>query len=597
MPSDPRDPKSTGRRGRDSASDMGSTGGRNSRDQDRWASTDDRWTTEGRRVRYGQGSTRYRYSDDHDWRSTDFGGDNAGAGLDGEGRRERRRTRDDERGRGRSAGNRSARTGGTGGPGGDDDSPATGRADRPRGLRGRPLMLVAACAAGGVLATSGLSYAAVDHYTSTIARQEVFSAITAERPADDDGLNIMVVGSDNREGISEERRLELKLGLADFGRHTDTILIAHVASNGAVDVVSIPRDSEVTIGAYTDAEGVQWDESESKLNAAFGIGGAPMLVETFEQNAGVRIDHYLEVDFNGFIDIVDALGGVEVCSPVAVDDELSGLRIPAGQSTVDGAMGLSYVRARYFDPMADFGRMQRQQAFLAGMFSKAVSSDVLLNPARINSVVSAGLASLSGDETLDQDRIKGLIATLKGTDPGAVRFLTLPTSGDTMVDDGGTAVAWDEQATSAIFTGLKGSGSVFEGIREALANLPQVEVPASEVGVTVLNGTGVPGAAGSAAERFTKAGFPVAEIANGELTDRTLIEIDPNYAEGRATLTTALPDAQVREVAGLGPVAHVTIGDDFRGLAGFRVKGAQPNQEADDEVRPNRTAADDLCSQ
>ncbi|MDQ1247213.1 MAG: LytR family transcriptional regulator [Actinomycetota bacterium] len=461
----------------------------------------------------------------------------------------------------------------------------------------RPLLAVGAAVAAGVLATSGLSYAAVAHFTGAVQHVDVFGPMT-ERPEDDVSTNILLVGSDDRAGMSEDDRLALKLGIEDFGRHTDTMMIVHISAAGAVDVISLPRDSVVQVPAFTESDGTTTEAYEGKLNSAYSTGGPTLLVQTIERASGVHLDHYVEVDFSGFIGIVDALGGVEVCTPTPIQDELSGLDLPAGVSTVDGAMGLSYVRARYFDPTADLGRMDRQQQFLGSMFRKATSMGVLMNPLRLSSTVDAVLASLTADEGLDPNQVRTLMRDLQGTSPSQVSFLTMPlTEQGVILDDGGDAVQWDPAAAEAIFAALRTPGSVNEAIRAAVASLPQVSVAPAEVPLSVLNGSGVAGAASKAAQTFTAAGFPVQEVGNGSPTTRTTIVYDPEFDAGLETLKVALPDAKVEAKEGLGEVMEVTIGPDFTSLAPFRT--AAPQADAAGAPAPLATttsAADNPCA-
>lgn len=455
-------------------------------------------------------------------------------------------------------------------------------------------MAIATCVAAGVLATSGLSYAAVQHYTGAVDHIDVFGPLD-ERPTDDGATNILLVGSDDRSGMSEEERLALTLGIEDFGRHTDTMMLVHIASSGAVDVVSLPRDSVVEVPSYTDPAGTTTPAHREKLNAAYSIGGPTLLTETVEKATGVRVDHYVEVNFAGFVAIVNALGGVDVCAPTAIKDELSGLDIPAGKSTVDGAMGLSYVRARYFDPTSDLGRMNRQQQFLGSMFRKATSLGVLMNPVRLSGTVDAVLASLTADEGLDPAQVRSLLQQLQGTSPSQVSFLTLPLSDENVsLDDGGVGVEWDAAASQAIFDGLRQPTSITESIRAAIAALPRVKVPPSDVTIEVLNGSGVAGAASRAAEDFSGEGFVVDRVDNGSPTTRTTIVYDPAYTEGLATLKAALPDAQTEEKPGSGPVMSVNIGPDFTGTSKVLVAGQKAGAD-DSNLGPTLSAANDSC--
>ncbi len=467
-----------------------------------------------------------------------------------------------------------------------------------KAVTGQPLTVLAGAVAVGVLATSGLSYAAVSHFTGAVEHIDVFGPLT-DRPDQDQATNILLVGSDDRGGLTEEERLDLKLGIEDFGRHTDTMMIVHIAGNGAVDVVSLPRDSLVTIPDFTLPDGTEIEEQEAKINFAYGLGGPTLLAQTVEQATGVRLDHFVEVDFSGFMDIVDAVGGVDVCTPEPIQDELSGLDIPAGVSTLDGPMALSYVRARYFDPSADIGRMQRQQQFLGSMFRKATSMGVLLNPLRLGDTVDAILASLTADSDLDPGQVKNLMRQLQGTTPDQVSFITVPIlEQKTYLPDGGEAVQWNPRSSTAIFGGLTTPISVVEAIKEGMRSIPTVDVPPAELTVEVLNGSGVSGAAASAAASFTEAEFSVAGVGNGSPTTRTTIVYDPEYAEGLATLTTALPSARVEEKAGHGEVMSVTVGPDFAGLEPVSVtkeSGEVTATSNGSPLAPATSAADSSC--
>jgi LCP family protein required for cell wall assembly len=139
------------------------------------------------------------------------------------------------------------------------------------------------------------------------------------------------------------------------------MMLVHIGGDlGTVSVVSIPRDSLVTIPAHTGPDGVAISEHQGKINSAFATGGPAVTVQTVELATGLTVDHYVEVNFAGFLSMVDAVGGVDVCLETALQDELSGLDLPAGRQTISGPQALAYVRARYIDN--DFGRSERQQS-------------------------------------------------------------------------------------------------------------------------------------------------------------------------------------------------------------------------------------------
>jgi LCP family protein required for cell wall assembly len=213
--------------------------------------------------------------------------------------------------------------------------------------------------------------------------------------------NILLVGSDSREGLTGEELLQLGTDddeRADSAGLTDTIMLVQLdAEENRASVLSFPRDLLVTL----------CDGSTGRINGAFrdgedmATGGGPScLVETVETLTGVPIDHYVQIDFEGFIDAVNELGGVTFYVEEPLTDERAGLDIPAGCVTFDGAKALAFVRARYLDPEADLGRVARQQRFLREMLDKATSLDTLTNPSRLLGFVRAMGNAVTTDEGL-----------------------------------------------------------------------------------------------------------------------------------------------------------------------------------------------------
>ena len=195
-----------------------------------------------------------------------------------------------------------------------------------------------------------------------------------ERPAAGKGTTWLLVGSDSRAGLTPEQQAELATG-GDIGNgRTDTILLVHVPSFGSgtpTTMVSIPRDSYVPIPGY----------GSDKINAAFSLGGAPLLAQTVEQATGIRLDHYAEIGFDGFAVLVDAVGGVTMCPTEPISDPLAGIDLPAGCQKLDGRNALGYVRTRA-TPRADLDRMTNQRQFMSALLHRAASPAVALNPLR-----------------------------------------------------------------------------------------------------------------------------------------------------------------------------------------------------------------------
>jgi len=210
------------------------------------------------------------------------------------------------------------------------------------------------------------------------------------RPASGHGSTWLLVGSDSRQGLTVEQQQALATGGDTGNGRTDTILLVHVPGLGSgtpTTMVSIPRDSYVPIPGY----------GRDKINAAFAMGGAPLLAQTVEQSTGMRLDHYAEVGFSGFAGLVDALGGVTVCPAEPIDDPLAGVDLPAGCQELAGRAALGYVRSRD-TPRADLDRMINQRQFMSALLHRASSPTVWLNPWRWYSVPHAAAGALTVDQ-------------------------------------------------------------------------------------------------------------------------------------------------------------------------------------------------------
>lgn len=271
------------------------------------------------------------------------------------------------------------------------------------------------------------------------------------RPAQGRGTTWLLVGSDSRQGLTAAEQQTLTTG-GDVGNgRTDTILLVHVPSVGsdtASTMVSIPRDSYVTIPGY----------GRDKINAAFALGGAPLLVQTVEQATGLHLDHFVEIGFSGFAGLVDALGGVRMCPTAAVSDPLAGIDLPAGCQKLDGRTALGYVRTRA-TPRADLDRMVNQRRFMAALLHRVSSPTVWLNPWRWYSVPHA----LADALTLDaQDHVWDL-ARLGWALRGPTTTLTVPV-GSFSGSAAGSVVVWDHEAASRLFVALASDAPVPAGI-------------------------------------------------------------------------------------------------------------------------------------
>jgi LCP family protein required for cell wall assembly len=260
------------------------------------------------------------------------------------------------------------------------------------------------------------------------------------RPEAGSGTNWLVVGSDSREGLSDDEVKQLHLGKVG-GQRTDTIILLHKAASGPPTLVSLPRDSYVPVPGH----------GRNKLNAAFAFGGPQLLVRTVEQVTGLRIDHYAEVGFGGFVGMTDAVGGVELCPKRHIRDRKSGLNVDKGCQEMDGATALAYVRARYFDPKGDLGRVQRQQEFLGAIFDEAVSPATLLNPFRIVSLGNASTTALTIDDGDGPFSLVRFALTMRAVAGGGGHRVTVPVSDVNYSTPAGSAVKWDREKALDLF--------------------------------------------------------------------------------------------------------------------------------------------------
>jgi LCP family protein required for cell wall assembly len=234
------------------------------------------------------------------------------------------------------------------------------------------------------------------------------------------------------------------------------MILVHISKErDRATIVSIPRDTFAKVPEWTDSTGKVHAPSYSKINETFGKGDAKLLVQTLEGMTNLRIDHYVEISFLGFKNMVDALGGVTICTKKDINDPKSYLVLKAGIHKLNGIDSLKYVRTRAFDGMGDLGRMQRQQQFVSAMIRTASSKSTLLNPVKVVKFVNAGLASVVTDPDLTQDDLIVLAEQLRGISTKKVRTLTVPLS-NTFYNSNGVrgSVLWDKKLAPALWEKL-----------------------------------------------------------------------------------------------------------------------------------------------
>jgi len=311
-----------------------------------------------------------------------------------------------------------------------------------------------------IVLVSSVSSFGLGQVSSSIARIDVFNSLNDRPEKTSKAENYLLVGSDTREGLTKQQMRELRVGstATAAGGRSDTMLIIHLSkSRDRAYIISLPRDSLVVIPEHVSSSDKKTiiPDRKGKLNSAFSYGGAPLLIETIELATSIKIDHYVEVSFAGFAGIVDALGGIEVCTKVDIDDPKSHLVLSAGVHTLNGIEALKYVRTRDFDGRGDIGRMQRQQQFMSAVLNKATSSGTLLNPFKVKNFINASLASVKLDSGLAPDDLLTLAKQMKNLSSGNVRTLTVPLSNPNGRYDGLSVVIWDEVLGADLWTRVR----------------------------------------------------------------------------------------------------------------------------------------------
>ena len=340
----------------------------------------------------------------------------------------------------------------------------------PRAIR---FFTIASIAIVGI---SAISWAGLGRITAAIPRVDAFAGLENRPKKESSAVNYLIVGSDTREGLSREEIKRLKVGGTDVaaGKRSDTMLLIHISKKrDKAAIISIPRDSYALIPEHNNSQGKVIPAAYSKINSAYNWGGAPLLIETLESMSDLRIDHYVELNFVGFVRMVDALGGVEICTKKDINDPKSHLTLPAGTHVLDGVDSLKFVRTRVFDGLGDLGRMKRQQEFASAMLRKATSAGVLLNPVKMVDFINSALDSVVTDEGLSQGDLLTLGKQLRNLSASNVRTLTIPLKYYNYNKNGvSAAVLWDPVLASELFERIKNDEALIEQVRPDPSSSP-----------------------------------------------------------------------------------------------------------------------------
>ncbi|WP_031481251.1 LCP family protein [Streptomyces bicolor] len=340
--------------------------------------------------------------------------------------------------------------GGSGGSGGSGV-----REPRPAPNWRRRIKLTSITLATVLLVTTVATY----FWADSKLNREVDLSKVIERPEAGEGTNYLIVGSDSREGMTDEQKKELHTGSAD-GKRTDSMMILHVGSNGDT-LISLPRDSNVTIPSFKGSDSGKFYEGtgrQVKLNAAYAEDGPELLVRTVEANTGLHIDHYVEIGFAGFANIVDSVGGVEIDIPKGgIKDSKSGADLKEGKQTLNGQEALAFVRTRYALPGSDLDRTKNQQKFLSALANQVATPSTVLNPFKLYPTMGAGLDSLIVDKDMSLYDLASMFWAMKSVSGGEGKSMNMPLSTSNAANGN---LQWDKAKVKQLVEQLKNDETV-----------------------------------------------------------------------------------------------------------------------------------------
>jgi len=447
--------------------------------------------------------------------------------------------------------------------------PRHGRQKRGGGI---VLPAVAGVLTMGLVLMGGYAASAFTSLNNGVTK---IDAIMPRSGGDDDDVdgkaqNILLVGDDHRpDNATPEQMAELSTTSDGGATNTDTMIVLHINADGTqATMISFPRDS------YVDIPGV----GKGKLNSAFyygtlngggDTGGAKLLIKTIQGLSGLSIDHYVRVSLLGFYQVVKELGPVEVCLNDAVNDPYSGVDLPAGTSQLDAKQALSFVRQRHGLPNGDLDRNVRQQYFLSQEARKVLSAGTLLNPIKMNSILSA----VGGSIQTDTDLIS-LATQMRNLRPGNIQSATIPTLGTPTITVNGSAlsiVQVDTVGLPAFVQGLVGEPEEYTAATAA--------APAATT-VTVLNGSGVEGAAATASANLTARGYQAGAPGSSETTKTTQVQYPAGQEAQAKAVAAVVPGAvAVRSTTVTG--VTLVLGSDGRTVSAPAPAGGASSAPAD----------------
>jgi LCP family protein required for cell wall assembly len=463
---------------------------------------------------------------------------------------------------------------------------------------------ILAWTAGGVAAVLvialGGAYAIYRHLNGNLHQVNI-SGELGSQPVDlhPQAENIMIIGSDTRHGQGKG------FGQGLSTDQSDTLMIMHIAANRKwVDVMSIPRDSWVNIPACKMGNGQTSSPTTFKINEAFALGnldgnhtdlGVACTIKTLEQDTGIHIDHFVSINFWGFRDMVNALGGVEECNTQAINDPKSGLHLKPGHHLLHGWDALSYVRARYtLGNGSDLQRIGRQQAFMSSLVERVKSK--LLNPVAIYNFLNAATKSITVDSQLGGIHgLYDLAMSVRNLPASQVTFFTLPTYPRQLVVPTDTAnVLWTQPEDSTIFANFRNDVQVTGA---SLKPVKKPKISPHTVSVAVRNGTSQYGLQDTVGSLLTQEGFNVINMTQETTQDvtETMIRYHAGSQAQAKLLESKLPGSAIQQVPGSSPKLTLVLGSDY-GTTAHASGSAQVATPTPSPTLSSRTASENICA-
>lgn len=425
------------------------------------------------------------------------------------------------------------------------------------------LQWVACAATALAIIVSLAGYGWYQGLVGNVTTTEVDTDEWGERPVDVDGImNLLVLGSDVRTGDNAD------YGDAE-GERADTMLIASIdVDSGSATLVNLPRDLLVDLPGCDPGDGYEgMSPQQGMISSAMTFGGVGCQWRAVEEATGVHLDHFIMMDFIGFKDMVDALGGVEMCVPEPVDDPKAQLELDAGLQVLDGEDSLGFVRSRYAQgDGSDLSRIDRQQEFMGAMLREALSSEVMSNPATVTEFLGAVTDSITTDDDLSVDTMADIAVSMREIDLDQVQFVTVPTEAH---PENANRLALSLPEAPELFAAIN-EGADLTAEQDDTAPNGENGADPSDVSVEIVNNTDIDGLASEVEAYLTGEGYEVTGTGNPEerAPESTTVFHGPGDEAAADLLAGSLENApQTEEADGLEGTLELVTGVDWDGFA------------------------------